>query len=289
MGNNAEDRKHHYVYRMTYKPTGQWYVGVHSTDNLKDKYRGSGRSVMDLIARDGGDHNFEMEIVSNHRTRNAALARERKLIGKSYRDDPSCLNRQEGGGSGGKWDDETRRRINKSRAEYFEQPGVREKMSETAKAVWNRPGYRENAVAVAKKRFEDPEERRKASEAAIKRFSENPEIGRAHSRRMKEYYSDPANRKANSERVKKAHRDNPEIAEKLSAAQRAHVMRMKEAGLPHSNAKPILARGKPYASFRDAEIGIEVTRAAIKNRIEKGWDGYSYLTVDEYLALTKKK
>ena len=31
----------HYVYKLTHKTTGEFYIGMHSTYNMEDKYMGS--------------------------------------------------------------------------------------------------------------------------------------------------------------------------------------------------------------------------------------------------------
>lgn len=85
----------HYTYKITFPEKGLYYFGKHSTKNIRDGYRGSGRVVQELIRR--GDA-YEVELIALHETCAAALKHEELLIRDRYRFDPNCVNRIKGGG-----------------------------------------------------------------------------------------------------------------------------------------------------------------------------------------------
>jgi hypothetical protein len=41
----AENRKYHYIYKITCNVSNRYYIGMHSTDNLEDGYFGSGKRL----------------------------------------------------------------------------------------------------------------------------------------------------------------------------------------------------------------------------------------------------
>jgi hypothetical protein len=109
----ASRRKHHIIYKTTCLVTGRYYIGMHSTDDLKDRYLGSGLRLQRSVKKHGVDQH-RREILEDLPTRDAASAREKELITPELRADPQCLNC--GAGGLGAVDrpptkDETRRKI----------------------------------------------------------------------------------------------------------------------------------------------------------------------------------
>ena len=62
------ERKHHYIYKITYKVTNRFYIGMHSTDNMDDGYFGSGKRLWFSINYHGKE-NHEKEILEFCSTR----------------------------------------------------------------------------------------------------------------------------------------------------------------------------------------------------------------------------
>jgi hypothetical protein len=92
----ASRRKHHIIYKTTCLVTGRYYVGMHSTDDLNDKYLGSGLRLQRSIKKYGADQHTR-EILEDLATREAASEREKELITEEMRADPECLNCGAGG------------------------------------------------------------------------------------------------------------------------------------------------------------------------------------------------
>ena len=88
----------HIVYRTTHIPSGRYYIGVHSTENLNDGYLGSGRLLMEALELDGPGA-FKREVLRQFPTRQKASDWERIVVNRSVVDDPKSFNLVCGGGN----------------------------------------------------------------------------------------------------------------------------------------------------------------------------------------------
>jgi hypothetical protein len=89
--------RYHIVYKTTNKTNGKFYIGVHSTDNLNDKYLGSGKYLLDAIGHYGKDA-FVRETLSVHSSLEECLNEERKIVTHAEVENPMCYNLMLGGG-----------------------------------------------------------------------------------------------------------------------------------------------------------------------------------------------
>ena len=72
---------------------------MHSTNNLKDGYLGSGHSLRRAI-RKYGSENFKFEILEFHQIREKLIIREKEIITEEYVNDKNCYNIKPGGTGG---------------------------------------------------------------------------------------------------------------------------------------------------------------------------------------------
>lgn len=96
---NVEDRKYHYFYKITNNITGQYYFGIHSTNNLNDGYMGSGSSLR-RAKKEYGKENFTKEIIKFFNTRDDASVYENEVVTQNVIDDVNCYNLRTGGDYG---------------------------------------------------------------------------------------------------------------------------------------------------------------------------------------------
>lgn len=96
MANQNKLKKYHFVYKTVNLVNGKYYIGVHSTSNLKDGYLGSGTQLRRAI-RKYGKGNFTIEILEYHLTRELLYEREREIVTKKVINDPLCMNLKMGG------------------------------------------------------------------------------------------------------------------------------------------------------------------------------------------------
>ena len=97
----AQRRKFHYIYKITNKLNGKFYIGMHSTDNLNDGYFGSGTKLWHSINKYGKE-NHEMERLEFFENRDLLKLRETELVNQQMLSNELCLNIKVGGEGG--WD-----------------------------------------------------------------------------------------------------------------------------------------------------------------------------------------
>lgn len=90
-------KKYHFVYKITNIINKKYYIGIHSTDNLKDGYFGSGRKLWRYKKR-YGKKNLRFEILEFLSNRSSLKEREKRLVNEDLLKDPLCLNLVTGGG-----------------------------------------------------------------------------------------------------------------------------------------------------------------------------------------------
>jgi hypothetical protein len=94
-----EQTKFYILYKTTCTITGKFYIGVHSTKNLKDGYLGSGKHLNSSLQKHGRE-NHVREILEFFNSREASLKREAELVNEESIKDPKCMNIQLGGNNG---------------------------------------------------------------------------------------------------------------------------------------------------------------------------------------------
>ena len=89
-------KKYHYLYKVTNIINGEYYIGRHSTDNLKDGYMGSGTRLRRSFKK-YGKSNFIKEILYYSRTFTELVLLEESYINSELLGDNKCLNLTVGG------------------------------------------------------------------------------------------------------------------------------------------------------------------------------------------------
>lgn len=168
----------HYVYKIT-RFDGKYYIGVHSTNNLKtDKYMGSGTYINRSLRKHGKDKHIK-EILEFLPSRAAAFAREAELVTEDTLKDPLCMNHQKGG--------------NEHKEVYGFTAERLAKISEHFKTIERTPEWKAKISEAHKGKTVDPEVGRRHSEK-MKGRKHSPEVvakrveGQLNSEKFKERY-----------------------------------------------------------------------------------------------------
>lgn len=96
---SRKEKKFHFIYKTTDLRNHNFYVGMHSTDNLDDGYIGSGTRLKHLIYKHGKNI-FNMEILEFLPDRKSLREREIEIINSSLLLDEKCMNLKPGGDGG---------------------------------------------------------------------------------------------------------------------------------------------------------------------------------------------
>jgi len=104
---------HHIIYKTTCRITGKFYIGIHTTTDIDDKYIGSGTRLLSSIKKYGRKNHIRkvIETCSNEKE---LYQKEKEIVNDDLLKNKSCLNLKIGGGiSGRKITLEDRQRISK--------------------------------------------------------------------------------------------------------------------------------------------------------------------------------
>jgi group I intron endonuclease len=99
MSNSIKLKKFHFIYKTTNLLNNKFYIGMHSTSNLKDGYIGSGTNLRRAVRKYGID-NFKFEILEWCSNRDELIKREVEIITEEYINDYNCYNMKHGGEGG---------------------------------------------------------------------------------------------------------------------------------------------------------------------------------------------
>ena len=78
-----ESKKFYIVYQITNLLNNNIYIGVHVTENLNDKYFGSGNNIKKAI-KEFGKENFEKIILYNFNSKEEMLEKEKELVNDEF-------------------------------------------------------------------------------------------------------------------------------------------------------------------------------------------------------------
>jgi hypothetical protein len=140
------------MYKVVNKLTGQYYLGVHSTDIVDDGYLGSGLRIKRAIKKHGKE-SFEREILEFFSSAKEMFSKEKEIIDESILNDPLSYNIKEGGKGG--WEHLSAKRLSEQRKTWWSDPTNKELIS--AKAIrWakeNPDRIRERILKMNEKRL----------------------------------------------------------------------------------------------------------------------------------------
>jgi len=103
------------LYKITNTLNGYIYIGVHATDNINDRYMGSGKKLLNAIKKHGIE-NFQKEILEYLDSIEQMYYRENEIVTPEFVARHDTYNLMEGGW-GGKITEESNQKKKKTMAE----------------------------------------------------------------------------------------------------------------------------------------------------------------------------
>lgn len=105
---------HNYFYKITNLINGNYYYGIHSTNNLEDGYMGGGDAIKSAIKKHGKE-NFTKEIIADYSTRKEASDHEKKVVTFELIQLKECYNCRTGGDNEYIHSKESKKKISEAR------------------------------------------------------------------------------------------------------------------------------------------------------------------------------
>ena len=219
------EKKFHYIYKVTHKESGKIYVGLHSTDDLNDRYfangvyessennpndwikvnhghKKTGTYISNALVKYGRDA-FEREVIEYCSSRKKLIERESEIVTKEFIERNDTYNQRTGGYANIEFSEESKK-LSENNPMHLKEN--REKLSESIKKSWtsqrkdelskNNPMHNpevakkltgENSVWWGRKHSEESKKKISEKNTGVKRPKEAIESQR---KKIKEYWSD---------------------------------------------------------------------------------------------------
>ena len=94
-----KDKQYFYLYKITNLINNKIYIGIHATNNINDRYMGSGKAIR-LAIKKYGIENFKKEILSFHNTYEEVYLAEQAIVTPEFVSSNSNYNIAIGGHGG---------------------------------------------------------------------------------------------------------------------------------------------------------------------------------------------
>tara|TARA_R110000868_G_scaffold12456_15_gene59602 strand:+ start:47 stop:871 length:825 start_codon:yes stop_codon:yes gene_type:complete len=174
------EKKHNYFYKITNLVNSKYYYGIKSTNNIEDRYFGSGTALKNAIKKYGVD-NFTKEIIADYSTRKEASDHEARVVTLELIQLKECYNCKTGGDNGFIMSEESKKKMSISRAGKYNgssHPMFGKKMSEESKKKMRESQKVRYTISDSHRKGVKltEEHKKKLSENKKKYIEEHPEI-----------------------------------------------------------------------------------------------------------------
>lgn len=259
------DKKHNYIYRVENLLDGKFYYGIHSTDNLNDRYFAGGVLIRRAIKKHGIE-NFAREIIADYPTRKEVSEHEKSIVTMELIEDEMCYNLITGGDNMAEVGYSAQRnekvRLGKLGKKYFEGKQHTDKTKQLMREIMSEKyGDGKHPLIGVKKSPEAIINMTIAQQKNAKYGIENPQFGRKRSPETCKLISE-------SNMGKPKHDENSRL--KMSNSRR---------GKPHGGRRCSI-ENTPYRSVAEASRDLNVSSKYIRTRLDSSkpdWATWIYI------------
>ena len=242
-------KKYHFIYITTNTLNGRYYIGVHSTDNLDDGYKGSGKLLKQAFKK-YGKKNFTTKPIQFYNSKTLAEQWEEYIVDETFIQFEDNYNLTTGGGliyhtkeirakisayaSGRIFSSEARKNMGASRIGLKHSEETKKKMSESAKG----------------KIFSE-ETRKKMSLNSNNIGKSNPMYGKNHTTEARKKMSEANKGKIISPEQRQYYKDN------FSGSNSTHAKVVRD-----------ITTNKIYGCIKEAAEDLQVTYSTLRWRLQ---------------------
>jgi hypothetical protein len=207
--------KHNLIYKTTNKVDSKIYIGQHRTDNLNDKYIGSGNALREAI-KEFGKHNFYCETLEFCNRED--LSKQEKYWVKVFDANNPLIgyNKTSGGCRDYNVVEETLEKLSLSHIQFYENNPefLKEKSDQRKQFLKDNPEFsKENGIKISQYYIDNPEGRVKVGEKS-KEKCKYPDHIKKKSDSAKKKFEDPEFKEKHKKAINDFWENNPEVNKK---------------------------------------------------------------------------
>jgi len=172
---------HYIIYKTTNLLDGKYYIGCHQTNDLNDRYLGSGKHLRRAIKKHGLE-NFKFEILHYAKSKDEMFQLEKAIVNEDLVNDPMSYNLKIGGSGGNpgivgafagkKHSQQTKEKLREAALRQITTDQKRKKLSEN-NAMKNNPDIRKKVSEKLTGRTCSDAHRKKVADANIGKITVN--------------------------------------------------------------------------------------------------------------------
>lgn len=258
------------IYKITNTVNGREYIGAHKTDDLNDRYMGSGKNIKHAIDF-YGIGSFRKEILHVFDTEEEMYLKEAELVTDDYISLPYTYNIKPGGKGGTAYEqsEEHRKKNSDALKGRIITPVHRKRISEALKKYVRTEEHQQKINEMSKSVVCTPEHRERMSIQSKELFETRPGLKSKISTSLKSFYANETDEQRQIRILKHTGKStSEETRQKISLAHKGKRVGDKNHmfGKPALNRRRVSGEGIVYDSVKEAAKSLGLSQGTIVAR-----------------------